>query len=175
MSQATSPVILDTRVTYWVGSPILPVQPLDTISQSPEWWEPEFRGEIRELLREENVLVEVLALVKRVQKGKAVRATPETIMITSDVSMPVQYDNWKRAATRLRRLLDSVDRYDIAVEIIDYRGHTCQITAIPALNQYTLNRAFSSPIARYCRDLISVAAAAEPKIRNYSQHPVGTM
>ncbi|CAO2657042.1 Nn.00g058450.m01.CDS01 [Neocucurbitaria sp. VM-36] len=122
MLKQTPAAVLDTRVPYRVGSPMLPVQPLDTLPRQwfAEWSEPTFRQDMNRILREEKVHVEKLQVVKRVQKGKDVGVTPKTIMVISDIPLHSQYDRWKEAVVRLRALLVSIKRYDVAV--LDTKG-----------------------------------------------------
>ncbi|KAJ4371127.1 hypothetical protein N0V83_004343 [Neocucurbitaria cava] len=118
------PVIIDTRVTYRIGSPLLPAQPVHTIWRLSiaEWWKDGFRQEVDKILREDNVYVKQLGVVKRVQRGNDAQTIPKTILIVSDISVPDQRENWKRATSNLRALLRSRGRDELFIEIIDAKA-----------------------------------------------------
>ncbi|KAJ4361894.1 hypothetical protein N0V83_010835 [Neocucurbitaria cava] len=123
MSEHDTPVVVDSRLTYRVGSPILPVLPLDTIdAERGQLWRSGFHEHVSRIMRDEKVYVHYIMPVKRVRKGGNAQAAPTTILVVSDASLPEQWQNWKQATTTLRQMLRRTDRDDFVIEIIDVKS-----------------------------------------------------
>ncbi|KAE8863456.1 hypothetical protein PTNB73_06663 [Pyrenophora teres f. teres] len=112
--------LLDTRLHYRVGSPMLRTLPLSTarFEGFAGWfglWAP-----ITKVLREEHVHVNRFGAhpVRRFRETENEDDIPISVLVESDATIPGQYTRWVNAVRRIRRLLlDS--GFDMAIEIID--------------------------------------------------------
>ncbi|PSN71736.1 hypothetical protein BS50DRAFT_629873 [Corynespora cassiicola Philippines] len=110
--------MIDTRLSYRVGYPRLPVLPLETKIWQPFRGWPPLSPKIYRILFEEHVVYNWCDIVKRHAPGTS-PAAKRTFLVASDVSVPGQYDAWKAATYRIRNLLIDQNYPEIDIEFID--------------------------------------------------------
>ncbi|KAF2256195.1 hypothetical protein BU26DRAFT_412548 [Trematosphaeria pertusa] len=121
MAENTIPgLVLDTRLAYRVGSPLLPTLPLNTIwglhKESPRLYS--MIPGIKLILKEHEVLVEYMDIVRRFHRGEQPQGRGLTLLVLSDVTIESQRQNCVRSVQAIKELLIR-EELDIALEIID--------------------------------------------------------